>query len=158
MDKKKYVKDNRYLRGEVEIIITKKDGTVIVDKDHNIIVNSGIALAAQRLGGITADPATHLGIGAGTTAASVTDTILESEFTTDGLERAAATITNETTTITNDSVLFDATWYPTGSGTVTEVGIFNAATAGVMVGRRVFTGRYVENGDNIRIKYKIILA
>lgn len=151
------IKDDGCIRGDVEVIITKKDGTVIHDRNHNIIVNAGIALIAKRSFS-NVDPATYLAIGGGTTAASATDTQLESEFSASGLERKNITPTSVTTTVTDDSVLFDATWYPTSSGTVSEVGIFNAAAGGDMVGRRVFTGRYVENGDNIRIRYKVILA
>lgn len=157
MKQSKYVKDKGHLRGEVEIIITKKNGDVFINKDHNIIVNGGLALIAKRLFSAV-DAATYLAIGSGTTAATATDIALESEFTGSGLERKTGTPASATTTVADDSVLYDATWYPTGSGTVSEVGIFNDAAAGTMVGRRVFTGRYVENGDNIRIKYKVILA
>lgn len=158
MKQTKIVRDRNFVRGEVEIIITKKDGRVIHDIDHNLIVDAGIALSAGRLFSNSYNPATYLAIGSGTTAAADSDTALEAEFVANGLERKTGSPAYATATITNDSVLFDATWYPTATGTVSEVGIFNAASAGDMVGRRVFTGRYVENGDSIRIRYKIIYS
>lgn len=154
----KQVRDRGWVRGEVEIIITKKDGTVIIDKDHNLVVDAGIAQTAKRIFTDTVAPSTYLAIGSGTTAPADGNIALESEFASGGLERKTGTPTSVTTTIANDSVLFDATWYPTVAATVTEVGIFNDASTGTMTGRRVFTGRYVENGDNIRIKYKLILS
>jgi hypothetical protein len=122
----------------------------------NLITSAGKAGAASRLNGSGAEAAfTYLELGVGTTAADVADTTLETAITDSGLERAAATCTRVTTTVTNDTAQLDKTWSVSGTKAVTECGIFNAASAGVLLGRQVFTAVNVVSGDSLQVIYKI---
>ena len=122
---------------------------------HNTTTNTGFAGCASRFNGDGAEAAfTYLAVGTGTTAAAATDTALESELTTDGLARAAATCSRVTTSVTNDTAQLDHTWAVTGSEAVTEAGAFNDSSAGIMAGRQVFSAINVADGDNLQVVYK----
>jgi hypothetical protein len=73
----------------------------------------------------------HMGIGTGTTAAAVGDTALETQ---------AGRVSLTSTTVTSNSVAYVAT-FPAGTGTgaITEAGIFNASSGGTMLCRTVFS-------------------
>ncbi len=95
-----------------------------------------------------------LGIGSGQGAS---DTVLDSEITTDGLDRQAATMTSETTTVTDDTIQATKVFTATGSKTVTEAGLFNHVTAGsgdmLMVGDLSPSAPMV-SGDTLTITLK----
>ena len=125
----------------------------------NVTTNTGFAGCASRFNGEGAEAAfTYLAVGIGTTAAAATDTALGAEITTGGLERAAATCTRETTTQTNDTAVLNKTWTASASFAVTEAGAFNAASAGVMPGRQVFSAVNVASGDALQVIYKFKLS
>ena len=122
----------------------------------NLITNAGLAGVASRLNGSGAEAAfTYVAIGTGTTAAAVTDTTLETEISTDGGSRAAATCTRTTTDVTNDTAQMVATYTFSGSFAVTESGIFNDASSGTMLARRVFSAYNVTSGDQLTITWTI---
>lgn len=99
-------------------------------KTHNLITNVGHAAANGRMSNQGAySPFVNIAIGIGTTAAAATDIALSSEITTAGGQRAAATATQVTTTITNDTTQLVKTFNFTGSFAVTEEGIVDNTTA-----------------------------
>lgn len=126
---------------------------------HNLIPTAGKAGMASRCNGVGSEAAfTYLAVGTGTTAANASDTGLETETTTSGLARAAATCTRVTTTVTNDTAQLDKTWSATGSVAVTEAGALNAASAGTLLGRQVFSAVNVANGDSLQVTYKFAFS
>lgn len=151
------LEDKKGLDGYIHLIARDKDGNIKAErKIHNLITNAGKAGAASRVNGSGAEAAfTFLAVGVGTTAAAAADTTLETEITDSGLERAAATCTRVQTTVANDTAQLDKTWSVTGSKAVTECGILNAASAGVLLGRQVFTAVNVVSGDSLQIIYKV---
>jgi hypothetical protein len=121
----------------------------------NLVVNAGKAGVASRINGAGGEAAfTYIAIGTGTTAPSATDTALQSEITTGGGARAAATATRVTTTVTNDTAQLQVTFNFTASFAVTESGVFNAATGGTMLARQTFTAINVANGDSLQITWR----
>ena len=123
-------------------------------KIHNLITNAGMAGIASRLNGSGAEAAfTYIATGTGTTAAAVTDTTLETELSTLGLSRAAATASRVTTDVTDDSARLVKLFSVTGTGAVTESGVLNAASVGVLLARQVFSAINVENGDSLQITW-----
>lgn len=121
----------------------------------NLVTNAGAALVAGRINGSGAPAAaTFIGIGIGATAANVTDTILQSEITTNGGQRASATVSLVTTDVTNDTAQLVLTYTFTGSFAVTESGVFNAVSAGTMLARQVFSAINVVSGDSLQITWK----
>src|SRR5229473_2117240 len=70
----------------------------------NLITNAGHALISGLLNGSGSPAAaTFIAVGTGATAASATDTTLQSETATSGLSRAAGTVSLVTTSVTNDT-------------------------------------------------------
>ena len=98
----------------------------------NLVVDVGETQMAKRLGGISSNPISHMAVGTGTTAAAEGDTALETE-----IARVAATCS------VAGSVLTVAATYGAGVGTGahTEIGCFDAASAGVMTNRLVFAAK-----------------
>ncbi len=97
----------------------------------NLVVTAGKNFIASRMEGTSSNVMSHMGIGTGTTAAAVGDTALETQ---------AGRVSLTSTTVTTNSVAYVAT-FPAGTGTgaITEAGIFNASTGGTMLCRTVFS-------------------
>lgn len=125
----------------------------------NTITNAGFAVIAGLAGNTGSQTAfTYLAVGTSSTAPAASQTALGGEISTNGLTRAAATVSRVTTTQTNDTLQLAKTFTVTGSSTVEEVGVFNDATTGTMLGRALTTSKSVVNGDTLSITYKIKFA
>lgn len=126
---------------------------------RNLITSAGKAGAASRLNGDGAEAAfTYIAVGIGTGAAAAGDTTLGSETTTAGLARAAGTASRVTTTVANDTAQLLKAFSVTGTVAVTESGVLNAASVGVLLCRQVFSAINVVNGDTLTITWKIANA
>lgn len=152
-------KENIKLVGHINIKHIR-DGKVIGERDiFNLITTVGKALLAGRLNGVGAPAAaTYLAVGVGTNAAAAGDTALQTEIVDSGLERAAATAALATTTTTDDTATLTKTWTATGSKAVTEVGALNAAAAGTLLGRRVFSAVNVVSTDQLQVTYSFQIS
>jgi len=116
----------------------------------NLIPTIGkAALANIQIGAGTA--ASHIAIGTGTTGAVAADTTLEAEVL-----RASATRTRITTTTLNDTANYTVDISIGTSYTISEAGLLNAASAGDLYARQVFTGVAVISGDYFRVVWKFI--
>ena len=148
------------LRGLISIEVKDDKGELKEKKEvKNTICNLGIKAIIGLAGNIDSQTAfTYLAVGVGTSAAAATDTTLETEITDSGLERASVTPTSETTTVTDDTLQLTKTWTATGSKAVTEVGILNAASAGVLLGHQVFSAVNVVSSDTIAVTYQVVLS
>ena len=152
-------KDNVGLKTIVNEKVIRNGKTIVDKTTHNLTPNTGLAGFIKRMGGDGSTAGfTYLALGIGTTAAAATDTALESEITDSGLERAAATVTYEDTTTTDDTLQLVKSWTATGSKSVTEIGILNAASVGILGGRVVKTAVPLESGDIYQVTYKVVLA
>ena len=126
---------------------------------RNIITNAGIAEMIKLVFGLGGAAFGYIAIGTGTTAESATDTALAAE-----IKRKAASKTQTTTSITGDTCLLTATFSSadglTGTSAVTEAGVFNASTGGVLLARKVFSAVNVnwDAGDSLTINYYIQLS
>ena len=121
----------------------------------NIVTDVGKAAVASRINGAGSEAAfTYLAVGTGVTAEGVGDTALQTEITDSGLARAAATASRVTTDTTNDTAQLTNTFTVTGSKAVTESGILNASSSGVLLARKVFSAINVVNGDSLQITWK----
>ena len=124
-------------------------------KVANLIPTAGKALIAGRImGSGSPAAATYIAVGTGTTAATASDTVLESEITDSGLARASASISLVTTDTTNDTAQAVKSFSVTGTKAVTEAGMFNASSGGTMLNRQVFSVVNVESGDTLEITMK----
>lgn len=123
---------------------------------HNLITNTGFAADASRTNGAGGEAAfTFIAVGTGVTGANVADTALETETATSGLSRAAATASRVTTAVTNDTARLNKQFTVTGTVAVTESGVLNASSVGVLLCRQTFSAVNVVNGDTLDVTWDI---
>jgi len=126
------LQDSIILTGALKIVLTDAQGNIKDEQEvKNLVVTVGKNFIASRMKDATATAMSHMAIGTGTTAAAVGDTTLGTE-----VGRVALT----STTVTTNNVAYVAT-FPAGTGTgaITEAGILNAASAGTLLCRTVFS-------------------
>ncbi len=122
----------------------------------NLVTNAGKAGVASRINGAGSEAAfTYIAVGTGTTAAAAGNTTLETETTDSGLARANATASRVTTSQTNDTAQLQYTFSVTGTKAITESGVLNASSSGVLLCRQVFSAINVVNGDSLQITWKV---
>ena len=145
------------MRGEIILEHRGADGKLKETRHiKNLIVDNGKAGAASRINGVGAEAAfTYIAIGTGTTAAAAGDATLGTEITTGGGERGAATCTRVATSVTSDTAQLVLLFNFTASFAVTETGVLNAASAGVLLARQVFSAINVASGDSLQVTWKI---
>ena len=117
------------------------------------ITATGMAEVAKLIGTDTTGGATafdYIAIGTGTVAAVVGDTTLDAEE-----YRQAGTGTTVTTTQTNDTFQLQSTFSITGSHAITEAGVLNAGSNGVLLCRTTFAALNVVSGDSLTFTFKI---
>ena len=124
----------------------------------NLVTTVGFAQLALLAGDATAVPFTYLAVGTSATAVAIGDTTLNAETTTNGLGRAAGTVSRVTTTGTNDTYKITKTWTATGSVSVEEVGVFNDASAGTMLSHALTGTKAVTTGETLTGTYQLQVA
>ena len=122
----------------------------------NLVTDAGKAGVASRINGSGGEAAfTYIAVGTGTNAAAAGDTTLQTEITDSGLARAAATASRVTVDVTNDGARLVLTFSVTGTKAVTESGVLNASSAGVLLCRQTFSAVNVVNGDTLQVTWTI---
>lgn len=117
---------------------------------NNLVVDTGLALLADRLGGIGVLPVTRIALGTDATAPTVGQTALGAEafrklFSTTS---SPGPLFSATTTILSSEALF--IWR--------EVGFFNAASGGVMFSRLNTNYDHPAQGINVDLTYEVTFA
>lgn len=148
-------KEKMGIKGKIDFKLTRVDGTVEEWTVHNSIMNAGFAQLALLAGDASATPFTYLAVGTSTTAVAASQTALVAEITDSGLARAAATVSRVTTTQTNDTLQLVYQWTASGTKTVEEIGIFNAASTGTMLARALTTSKAMASGDKLDATYQV---
>ena len=94
----------------------------------------------------------HMEVGTGTTSAAVGNTALENDI---GSARVALT----SSTVTNNAIAYVAS-FPAGTGTgaITEAGIFNASSSGTMLCRTVFSAINKGASDVLGITWTVTVS
>jgi hypothetical protein len=124
--------DTIKMTGDLKIVLKDENGQIKHEQEvKNLVVTVGKNFIASRMKDTTDTAMTHMAIGSGTTAAAVGDTAL-------GTQLGRVSLTS--TTVTTNNVAYVAT-FPAGTGTgaVTEAGLFNASSGGTMLCRTVFS-------------------
>jgi hypothetical protein len=118
--------------GSLRVVVTGADGKVKEEREFaNLVVTVGKNFVASRMVGTSAAVMSHMAVGSGTAPAAAGDTALGTE-----LGRVALASSTATTNVVTYTATFPA---GTGTGAVTEAGIFNAASVGTMLCRTVFS-------------------
>jgi len=132
------------LRGWTEITHIRGN-RVIGFQRYNTVTDLGRAIISGALIA-TGTPPTHIAIGTGTPST----TALGAET-----HRQSAARSQVTTTITNDTAQYEYTFAFAGGYSITEAGLFNAASGPTMVCSQTFTAVVVVSGDSLRITWKL---
>lgn len=111
-----------------------------------VVTNAGRAIVTNLLSGLGGTVPKYLGWGSGTSAAAAADTALGSEY---GEARTTATVSRVTTSVANDTMRISGTITAGGTRTVTEVGVFDAASSGNMAIRGVHAAVGLSSGEGI---------
>lgn len=143
---KRKIKDNFFAA-----FIKKLLGKVI---EKDLVTNAGLAaIAGLILTDVSVNDYDYLAIGTGTTPANAADTTLETET-----HRVAGTGTRVQTAVANDTAQLVVTFSGfSGTEAVTEIGMLNAAAAGDLLMRQVFSVLNVDwdQGDSLVMTVKI---
>ena len=124
-------KDDIKASGSLRVVVYDKSGAVKEDREFkNLVVAVGKNFVASRIVGTAANVMSHMAVGSGTTAAASGDTALQTE-----LGRVALASNTAALNVVTQTATFPA---GTGTGAVTEAGIFNASSVGTMFCRTVF--------------------
>lgn len=148
---KQMIHDTVAIKGTLSI---KKynENNALVDERYvkNLVVAAGKDVIAARLVGNTLAVPSHMAIGTSNTAALTSQTALGTE---------AGRVSLDSTTRTNNTIAYVAT-FPAGTGTgvITEAGIFNAAATGSMLCRTNFNAVNKAAGDSIVITWNVTIA
>jgi|TARA_R110000744_G_scaffold148463_2_gene261521 hypothetical protein len=139
------INDNLKMVGKLSIAIND----TIVQEIDNLVVTSGKVWVAQRMNNVNT-VMTHQAIGTGTATAVVANTSLATE-----LVRVALT----STTVTANTIVYVATYAAgTGTGAVTEAGMFDASSAGDMLCRTVFSVINKGADDSMTITWSVTVS
>lgn len=134
------------LRGDVQV---KLNDEVVLEK-KNLIVNTGKAFLANALTTSSASPFTHMAVGTGTTAAAVGDTSLTTELVRQAFT-SSSVVANVVTLVTTYAA-------GTGTGALTEAGIFNASSSGTLLSHVVFSAINKGSADSLTITWTITVG
>ncbi len=149
------MQENVKAKGTLTLVLTDAEGNVKEQQEQNLVVSAGLAFIASRMKDATATAMSHMAIGTNASAASAAQTTLITE-----IARVALTSsTIVTTTVTNDSIQYVASFGPTvGTGAIAEAGLLNASTAGTLLARTVFSVINKGAADTLAITWKVSLA
>jgi len=140
--------DNFQLKGKLKIEINNR----VVSEVPNVVVNGGKDFVASRMKDSTSSVMSHMAIGSGTTSAVAANTTLENELSG---SRTALT----STTVSSNDVIYVATFSAgTGTGAVTEAGIFDASSGGNMLCRTVFAVVNKAEGDSMTVTWTVTVS
>jgi len=156
------LKETIALVDEVLLVCRDREGRVkwiydsSKDPESRSMAKTGMAQVAALIlvdvGGTAFD---YVGIGTSTAAESADHTDLQTP-----VKRKAGTGTRVTTTFTNDTAQLVATFAAadtlSGSHAIAEAGVFNAASGGIMLFRKIFTAKTVnwDDGDTLEVTAK----
>jgi hypothetical protein len=136
--------------GALDIVLTDIYGNV-KEQIHvpNLVVTVGKNHIAARLGS-SATAMSHMAIGSGAVAAAASDSALGTE-----LGRVALTSTTVNTNVVTYVATFGA---GVGTGAVTEAGLFNAASAGTLLCRTLFSVINKSASDTLTINWNVTIS
>ena len=139
------VNDNFNLTGAVTIELNNK----VVHEIPNLVVTAGKNFVASRMKNTT-QVMTHMAVGTNNTSAAAGQTTLTAET-----DRNALT----STTVTNNTVIYVATWAATdATGALVEAAVLNASSGGTMLCRTVFPVLNKGSADSLTITWTITVS
>lgn len=141
------LKDIKGVAGRLEITLTRASGQTEVVHVENLVVDTGLNYIVSRMMDASLPVMSHIGVGEGLTPSAHEDTTLEAE-----IGRAALS----STAVEDNKIVYAVTFVPgVATGAITEAGIFNDATDGVMLSRTVFPVINKQISDTMSISWTV---
>lgn len=145
-------KENFPIKGDLHIVI--KDaltGEVKVDRlEKNLVVTVGKDWIASRMVGTAANTMGYMAVGTDSTSPAAGNTTL-------GAEVARVAVTSATAS--TNTVTYVATFGAgTGTGALTEAGLFNANSSGTMLSRTTYSVINKGSGDEMTITWVVTVG
>jgi len=154
-------KDGVGLAGRFTLIARHSDDEVFAVRDiMNTITNSGMEEVASLICGVTSTEFTYIGLGTDTeNAAAATDTQLYDEIDYTSVTPATRGIDAAPTSPAKVAIIVDTFAFGEGGeDALTEVGLFNDTTAGIMLARQTFAVINVAEGDSLTATWNITVG
>ena len=144
--------------GKLTIVLYDENGVVKETREcDNLVVTVGKGYVTSRMIGASATVMGYMEVGTGTTAAAAGQTALVTVVS--GSRTALTSSAQATSSTANDSVTYVATFAAgTGTGALTEAGIFNASSAGTLLCRTVFSVVNKGASDAMTITWTVTLS
>lgn len=145
------IQDSILVKGALKIVLADAQGNITDEREvPNLVVTVGKNFIASRMIGTSDNIMSHMAIGTGTTSPAAGDTTLQSE---------AGRVTLNSNVRTNNAIAYVAT-FPAGTGTgaITEAGILNAGSAGILLCRTVFSVINKGAADTLGITWTVTVA
>jgi hypothetical protein len=145
------LQENLKATGKLLVEVISAEGVV---KDSfettNLVVTAGKNYIASRMVGTSSSIMSHMAIGTGTATPAVANTTLGTE---------AGRVALSSGTASGNEVTYTAT-FPAGTGTgaITEAGVFNASSSGTMLCRTTFPVVNKAAGDSIAITWVVTVS
>lgn len=145
-------KDSSKVTGMLNIVV-RDDAGKIKDKYTipNLVVDAGLDFIASRMKDTSETAISHMAVGTGNTAATAADTQLGTQL---GSRQALTS-----TTVNNNSITYLATFAAgSGTGALTEAGLFNDPTTGTMLCRSVFAVINKSAADSMSVTWTVTIS
>lgn len=139
--------------GALRVVLTDESGNVKEDVNlKNLVVNTGLNYIVSRMKDTTDTAMSHMALGTGTTSAASNNTALETAI-------SGGRVSLTSTTVSTNTITYVAS-FPAGTGTgaVTEAGIFNASSGGTMLCRTVFPVVNKQSGDSMTVTWTVTVS
>jgi hypothetical protein len=144
-------KETLEMIGRLKIEVFGDDGKLKQVADiPNLVVTAGKGFIASRMTAASASVMSHMAVGTGTTSPVAGDTTLETE-----LARVALTSGTTAGAVATYVASFPA---GTGTGALTEAGIFNAGSSGTMLCRTTFSVINKGASDSMTITWTVTVS
>ena len=143
------INDQLEMKGSLQVRLNDE----VVREVDNLVVTAGKGYVASRMKSDASGGSaimSHMGIGSGSTSAAAGDTALGSQ-----LGRVALTSTGISGAVLTYTASFAA---GTGTGAVTEAGLFNASSSGTMLCRTVFSVVNKGSSDSMTITWTVTVS
>ena len=143
------INDQLKMKGSLQVRLNDE----VVREVDNLVVTAGKGYVASRMkSDVSGGSAimSHMAIGSGSTSAAAGDTALGSQ-----LGRVALTSSGISGAVLTYTASFAA---GTGTGAVTEAGLFNASSSGTMLCRTVFSVVNKGSSDSMTITWTVTVS
>lgn len=148
------IQEQTTVKGKVIFVLTGPDGKVKEKREHdNVVTTLGKGYIASRMKDATATAMSHMEVGI--SSASPTDVAQTTLISAVSASRTTLT----STTVSTNTVTYACTFGAgVGTGALVEAGIFNAASAGTMLCRTVYSVINKGASDTLTISWVITVS